>query len=119
MLSEAASLTEIATRSVDRVFGMGRSVASLIRHATARVRGLMHFKDDPQNPAAPDTAGRVDANAIYDTWNDWLSNPDLAARDEQLDRFVEHMVIQTIVSEKGTEAQKDAFGKMEETSTNS
>ena len=52
MLSEAASLTEIATRSVDKVLGMGRSVASLIRHATARVRGMMHFQDDPANPAS-------------------------------------------------------------------
>ena len=99
MLSEAASLTEIATRSVDKVLGMGRSVASLIRYATARIRGLMHFQDDPANPAVPDTAGRVQANAIYPSWNDWLATPDLAARDEQLDRFVEHIVIQTIVSE--------------------
>ena len=72
--------------------------------------------DTPGDPAARGSLQLVRVAGSRLLRNDWLSTPDLAARDEQLDRFVEHIVIQAIVSEKGTEAQKDAFGRMEETS---
>ena len=112
-LKDDGWLTVTASRAVDVVFGLGKNVAALVRHAQRRIIGMMDFADNNTAGHESDDLDGVDAAARHATWNDFVSMADLDARDEQLDRFAQHQVIQTTVQQLGTESEKDKLSTIE------
>ena len=89
-LKDDGWLTVTASRAVDVVFGLGKNVAALVRHAQRRIIGMMDFADNDTAGHESDDLDGVDAAARHATWNDFVSMADLDAVREMSSSIDSH-----------------------------